>query len=122
MLLVISWRLQPQSVGLIRQARLGDRKLTFERLHTPASPPEFAPRSMSGNPDASSANEKTGEHGQKDEKVKGRLEKERERPQPERHGGAIGNGERDQHRRGNEGDRPKDGASHSAGAARIAPP
>ena len=74
--LVIAWRLQLQSVGLIRQARLGGGKLAFERLHAPAAPPELAPRPMSGNPDASSANKKTGEQGQKDEKVNRRLEEE----------------------------------------------
>ena len=74
--LVIAWRLQLQSVGLIHQARLGGNKLTLERLHAPASPPELAARPMSGNPDASSANKKTGEQGQKDEKVNGRLEEE----------------------------------------------
>lgn len=74
--LVIAWRLQLQSVGLIRQARLGGGKLTLERLHAPASPPELAPRPMSGNPDASSANKKSGEQGQKDEKVNGCLEQE----------------------------------------------
>ena len=76
MLLVIAWRLQLQSVGLIRQARLGGGKLTLERLHAPASPPELAARPMSGNPDTSSANKKTSEQGQKDEKVNGRLEHE----------------------------------------------
>ena len=76
MLLVIAWRLQLQSVGLIRQARLGGGKLTLERLHAPASPPELAPRPMSGNPDVSGTNTKPGEQGQKDEKVNGRLEEE----------------------------------------------
>ena len=76
MLHVIAWRLQLQSVGLIRQARLGGGKLTLERLHAPASPPEIAPRPMSSNPDATSANKKTSEQGQKDEKVNGCLEQE----------------------------------------------
>ena len=63
MLLVIAWRLQLQSVGLIRQARLGGGKLTLERLHAPASPPDLAPRPMSGNPDVSGTNTKPGEQG-----------------------------------------------------------
>jgi hypothetical protein len=73
---VIARRAQLQSVGLIRQARVSGGKLAFERLHTLATSPELAPRPMSGNPDASSANKKPGEQGQKDEKVNRRLEEE----------------------------------------------
>ena len=76
MLLVMTWRLRLHSVGLIRQARLGVRKLTLERVHAPASPPELAPRPMSGNPDVNGTNTKPGEQGQKDEKISGRLEEE----------------------------------------------
>ena len=75
MLLVIAWRLQLESVVLIRQA-LGGARLTLERLHAPASPPEIAPRPMSSNPDVSGTNTRPGEQGQKDEKVNGRLEEE----------------------------------------------
>ena len=74
MLLVMAWRLQLQSVGLIRQARLGGGKLTLERLHAPASPPELAPRPMSGNPDVSGTNTKPDEQSENDEKVNGHLE------------------------------------------------
>jgi hypothetical protein len=63
MLLVIAWRLQLQSVGLIRQARLGGGKLTLERLHAPASLPELAPRPTSGNPDVGGTSTKPGEQG-----------------------------------------------------------
>jgi hypothetical protein len=49
---------------------------SFERLYAPTSPPELAPRPVPGNPDASSANKKSGEQGQKDKKVNGRLEQE----------------------------------------------
>ena len=76
MLLLAARRLQLRSVSLIRQARLSGGKLAFERLYAPASPPELAPRPMPGNPDASSANKKTGEQGQKDKKVNGRLDQE----------------------------------------------
>ena len=75
MLLVIAWRLQLESVVLIRQA-LGGARLTLERLHAPASLPELAPRPTSGNPDVGGTSTKPGEQGQKDEKVNGCLEEE----------------------------------------------
>jgi hypothetical protein len=104
MLVRIAWRLQPRSLGLIRQARLGGSEFTLERFDAPAPAPELAPQPVPGNPDASGAHNKTRDQGQQDEKINGCLEHDGERPQPERHGSTIGNGERDQYRRGNQGD------------------